>query len=118
MMRPPFCCRMAGMTWEQQRKTLSRSTDRTSFHCLYTSLAQKPLLRKAIVNLPPFAFKAVTGSSGGGEVAMVRYDADGNLLEYLLCEGSGFTVTGGVETGERLYLESITSADRIYFLER
>ncbi|MBR6209492.1 MAG: hypothetical protein IKQ69_10900 [Oscillospiraceae bacterium] len=49
---------------------------------------------------------------------MVRYDADGNLLEYLLCEGSGFTVTGGVETGERLYLESITSADRIYFLER
>ncbi len=84
----------------------------------YTSLAQKSLLRKAIVNLPPFAFETVTGSSSGGDVAMVRYDAEGNLLQYLLCEGAGFTVTGGVETGERIYLESITSADKIYFLER
>ncbi len=84
----------------------------------YSSLAEKPLLRKAIVNLPPFAFTAVTGSSTGGNVAMIRYDAEGNLLQYLLCEGSGFTVTGGAETGERLYLESITSADRICYLER
>lgn len=83
----------------------------------YSSLADKPLLRKAIVNLPHFLFAGMAQSSGGGETAMVHYCSDGTVCQYLVVENSGFTVMGAVETADRFYMESISNADKIWYLE-
>ena len=83
----------------------------------YASLADKPLLRRAIVNLPHFVFTGMTHSSGGGEAAMVHYCSDGTVCQYLVVKNAGFTVTGAVETADRIYMESISNTDKIWYLE-
>lgn len=57
-------------------------------------------------------------SSGGGEAVMVQYRSDGTVCQVLVLEDSGFTVTGAVETADRIYLESISNLDRIAYLEK
>ena len=83
----------------------------------YASLADKPLLRRAIVNLPHFLFTGMTQSYGGGEAAMLHYSSDGTVCQYLVVENAGFTVTGAVETADRIYMESISNTDKIWYLE-
>lgn len=89
-----------------------------SYASSYANLSDKLFLRRAIVNLPHFVFTGMARSSGGGEAVMVQYRSDGTICQYLVLENVGFTVTGVVETADRIYLESISNLDRIAYLEK
>ncbi len=89
-----------------------------SYASSYASLSEKLFLRRAIVNLPHFVFTGMARSSGGRNAAMVQYRSDGTVCRYLVVENAGFTVTGAVETIDRIYMESISTLNRIAYLEK
>ncbi len=89
-----------------------------SYAASYADLADKPLLRKFLLNLPGPLFALFTGSSGEADVQFVKYTPDGTVLEYNIIRGMGFTTTGIVETDQRVYFETISGIDKIYYYEK
>ncbi len=82
----------------------------------YAGFSDHPLLRKAILNLPSSILSS--GTSKDADVLFIRFDETGSVLEYRAVEDAGFTTTGIVETDDRLYFETISGIDKIYYLEK
>ncbi len=85
------------------------------YSAAYSELADKPLIRKVILNLPRFVISSLNGST---DAIFIKYDSEGVVKEYNIIPDAGFTATGAVETEERVYLETISGIGKIVYYEK
>ena len=90
---------------------------RTPLKCLFCKTF-RGIHGFSLLNLPGPLFALFTGSSGEAEVQFVKYTPDGTVLEFNIIRGMGFTTTGIVKTGQRVYFETISGIDKIYYYEK
>ena len=85
----------------------------------YESLADKPLLRRALLNLPNAVRGALMGASTERELQFFRMEEDGSVSAWYRDDKLGYGMTTGVcEAGDRLYIEHLNGQSRIGYLER
>ena len=85
----------------------------------YEALADKPLLRRALLNLPNALRGALMGASAERELQFFKMGEDGTVAAWYRDSSLGYGMTTGVcEVGGRLYIEHLNGQSRIGYLER
>ena len=85
----------------------------------YEALADKPLLRRVLLNLPNAVRSALMGASAERELQFFKMEEDGTVAAWYRDSSLGYGMTTGVcEVGGRLYIEHLNGQSRIGYLER